>query len=111
MPRATRLAVARLTFTLSIAVRSPTMLGESVPNRATIDSTRHSGMFRPYASEYRRAIRRVTQLAATDRRYGRKSSSLNASSRVPDIVGRVAVLAFIGNEPPSLSWLGISRML
>ena len=51
-PRATRLAAARLTFTLSIAVYSPTALGDIVPNRPTIASTRHSGMLRPNAAEY-----------------------------------------------------------
>src|SRR5579871_4370005 len=77
-----RLSTARLTWTLSMAVRSATSRADrpGVPPNTAI--TRHSAMVRPKRSEYCRAIAFDSRFVSTDSRYGmnRSRSSRLASA-------------------------------
>jgi transposase len=70
-------ASARLTATLSIAVRSATSRADmpSPLKRASTAMTRHSVIERLKRSVYSRAIAWLTRFDRIERRYGRKRSS------------------------------------
>src|SRR5258708_724672 len=70
----TKISTARLTCTLSIAVRSATSRADSPGVPPSTAMARHSGMVRPKRSEYALAMASDTRFDSTDSRYGRKRS-------------------------------------